>query len=112
MCAVLAPRPLFLAGSTGDWTREQETVEVPAMREAYRLFDAEDKVEHYFQVADHQYNHKTRRRVYSFFARHLMGKELLWVEQPIHVEKPLDLTWYGAADGFLEAEKEQDLCHR
>lgn len=108
MCAVLAPRPLFLAGSTGDWTREQETAEVPAMWEAYRLFGAEDKVEHYFQVADHQYNHKTRRRVYSFFARHLMGKELLWAEQPIHVEDPLELTWYGVADGFLEAEKEQD----
>ena len=45
MCAMLAPRPLFLAGSTGDWTKDQETVEYPAMLEAYRHYDAEKMVE-------------------------------------------------------------------
>ncbi len=103
MCAVLAPRPLFLAGSTGDWTKDQETREVPAVLEGYRQYGAEDRVGHYFQVADHQYNRKTRKRVYSFFARHLMGKEAAWEEQEIDVGPVEDLTWFrgeGHAPGI------------
>jgi hypothetical protein len=46
MCAMIAPRPLFLAGSTGDWTRYLETDELPGVLEAYRQYDAEDMVEH------------------------------------------------------------------
>ncbi|MBE6930691.1 MAG: hypothetical protein E7463_10460 [Ruminococcaceae bacterium] len=103
MCAMIAPRALFLAGSTGDWTSWQETEEVPAMLEAYRHYGAEDMVEHYYQVADHQYNAKTRRRIYSFFARHLMGKEILWDEQPIDVPDLQAHTWFagkGHAPGY------------
>ena len=116
MCAMLAPRPLFLAGSTGDWTREQETREVPAVLEAYRQYGAEDMVEHYYQVADHQYNRKTRTKVYSFFARHLMGKDPGWVEQEIDFGDVDDLTWFrgkGHAPGiegdeaFFEAFKKE-----
>lgn len=116
MCAMLAPRPLFLAGSTGDWTKDQETTEYPAMLEAYRHYGAENMVEHYYQVADHQYNGKTRHRVYSFFARHLMGKDPGWVEQPIEVGDVEALTWFrgvGHAPGisgdteFFERFKEE-----
>ena len=108
MCAMFAPRPLFLAGSTGDWTNDQETVEYPAMLESYRLYNAADKVEHYYQVAEHQYNHKTRQKVYSFFARHLMGKELNWTEQEICVEDLAAFTWFreeGRAEGIGSDEE-------
>ncbi len=94
MCAMLAPRPLFLAGSTGDWTKYQETEEYPAIRDIYALYGAEDKVEHYFQIAPHQYNEKTRHRVYRFFARHLMGKELTWNEQSIETPYLSDMVWF------------------
>lgn len=94
MCAVLAPRPLFLAGSTGDWTKYQETEEYPAIRDVYALFGAENLAEHYFQIAPHQYNHKTRHRVYSFFARHLMGKELAWEELPIDTPYLSEMVWF------------------
>ena len=103
MCAMLAPRPLFLAGSTGDWTDQLMTQEYPAMLETYRLYGAEDKVEVFYQVADHQYNRKTRSRVYSFFARHLMGKEIAWEEQDIETGDVWDLTWFrgsGSAPGL------------
>ena len=96
MCAMIAPRPLFLAGSTGDWTRYLETDELPGVLEAYRQYDAEDMVEHFYQDAPHQYNEKTRHHVYSFFARHLMGCDPHWEEQPI--ETPEDLsayTWFA-----------------
>ena len=95
MCAMIAPRPLFLAGSTGDWTNYLETTELPAMLETYRQYGAEDLVEHFYQDAIHQYNEKTRHRVYSFFARHLMGRELNWTEQPIEVNDLQALTWFG-----------------
>ena len=103
MCCMLAPTPLFISGSTGDWTRNQETVEYPVLREVYALYGAEDKLEHYYQVAGHQYNEKTRRKVYNFFARTLMGRDIAWEEQPIEVADVWDLTWFrgeGHAPGF------------
>ena len=103
MCCMLAPRPLFISGSTGDWTKNQETIEYPVLREVYGLYGAQDKLEHYYQVAGHQYNAKTRQRVYSFFARTLMGQDPHWTEQPIDVADLQDLTWFrgeGHAPGF------------
>ena len=103
MCAMLAPRALFLAGSDGDWTKNLESAELPAVLEAYRQYDAGHMVEHFYQIAPHQYNEKTRHRVYSFFARHLMGKDPHWIEQPIETGDLLDLTWFrgnGQAPGF------------
>ena len=103
MCCTLAPLPLFISGSTGDWTRNQETVEYPLLRESYAFFGAEDKLEHYYQVAGHQYNQRTRNKVYSFFARTLMGTDPHWEEQPIDFGDVWDLSWFrkeGRAPGF------------
>lgn len=120
MCAMLAPRPLFLAGSDGDWTKYLESAELPAVLETYRWYGAEDMVEHFYQIAPHQYNAQTRHRVYQFFARHLMGKEIVWDEQPMTFEDLWSWTWFrgqGAAQGligndeFLKAHK-QEFSHR
>jgi len=108
MCAMLAPRALFLAGSDGDWTNYLETAELPAVLEAYRQYGADDMVEHFYQIAPHQYNHKTRSRVYNFFARHLMGKDICWEEQPLEVKNLDSLTWFpgeGRAPGFANDEE-------
>ena len=94
MCAMLAPRPLFLAGSTEDWTKYQETEEFPAIRDVYALYGAESMVDHYYQIAPHQYNEKTRKRVYRFFARHLMGRELMWEEEPIETPYLPNMVWF------------------
>jgi len=103
MCAMIAPRALFLAGSTGDWTKYLETLELPGVLEAYRQYGAEDIVEHFYQDAPHQYNDKTRHKVYSFFARNLMGCDPKWEEQPIETGDLQDFTWFrgeGHAPGF------------
>ena len=108
MCCMLAPLPMFLAGSTGDWTRNQETIEFPVIREVYRLYGAEDKLERYYQVAGHQYNQKTRNKVYNFFARTLMGADIRWEEQPIEVKDVWDFSWFrgeGHAPGFSNDEE-------
>lgn len=107
LCAALAPLPLFLSGSTGDWTCNLLTCEAPIMRRAYALYGAEDKVETVYQHRDHQYNSVTREAVYDFFARHLMGRALHWKEQPIETGDILDLTWFrrqGKAPGFENDE--------
>ena len=114
MCAMIAPRALFLAGSDGDWTKNLETAELPGVLETYRLYGAENMVEHFYQIAPHQYNAKTRHRVYSFFARHLMGKDPFWEEQPIEVEDPGALTWFrgnGHAPGIADDEAFFN-CHK
>lgn len=108
MCAMLAPRPLFLAGSTGDWTRWLESDELPGVLEAYQQYAAEDMVEHFYQDAEHQYNDKTRHQVYSFFARHLMGCDPAWEEQDLAVRDLPRLTWFnnmGHADGISSDEE-------
>lgn len=108
MCAMLAPRPLFLAGSTGDWTSNLLTCELPMMRRAYSLYDAQENVEYIYQHRDHQYNSVTRHEVYQFFARHLMGKEIVWEEAPVQVDDLQDLTWFrgnGKAPGFENDEE-------
>lgn len=108
MTAMIAPRALFLAGSTGDWTDRQETVEVPAIASVYKHYGIENMPEHFYQDAGHQYNDKTRHVVYNFFARHLMGKDIRWEEQPIETGDLLDFTWFrgeGHAPGFNNDEE-------
>ena len=108
LCAMLAPRPLFLAGSTGDWTKWLETDELPGVLEAYRQYAAEDMVEYFYQDAEHQYNDKTRHHVYSFFARHLMGYDPDWHEMPLAVRDLSSLTWYpdGGHAGSIASDEE------
>lgn len=114
MCAMLAPRPLFLAGADGDWTKNLESAELPAVMEAYRQYHAEDMVSYFYQSAPHQYNKKTRHHVYTFFAKHLMGKDIIWEEQDIETTDLMAWTWFqgqSAAPGlandhaFFEAHK-------
>ena len=114
MCCMLAPKPLFISGSTGDWTRNQETIEYPTLLSVYKLYGKEENLEHYYQVAGHQYNAKTRNQVYSFFARTLMGMDLHWQEQPVDVGNVWDLTWFngeGHAPGF-ENDEEFFCAHK
>ncbi|MBR3691704.1 MAG: acetylxylan esterase [Clostridia bacterium] len=103
MCAMIAPRPLFLAGSTGDWTVNQETLEAPALEEIYSLYGARDAFRHFYQDANHQYNAKTRHEVYQFFAKHLQGRDIVWQEEPIETGDLQDFTWFrgdSCAPGF------------
>ncbi len=103
MCACLAPRPLFLAGSTGDWTRELMTRELPALKAAYAHFGAVDDVYGFYQDAEHQYNAKTRHEVYKFFAKYLQERDTIWEEQTIETPDLQSFTWFdgkGHAPGF------------
>ncbi len=66
----IAPRPLFLSASDGDWTCESEQVEFPAVERVYRLYGAPENFEHFYQHAPHCYDLPIRERVYRFFCKH------------------------------------------
>lgn len=73
--AALAPRPILLPAVTGDWTNLNPDYEIPKLKEVYKLYHAEENVEHFYFDDVHNYNQRTRERVYAWFVRQLQGKE-------------------------------------
>jgi len=73
IAALAAPRPLLLVAATGDWTRHTPEVEYPAIRDVYRLFDAEEKIDYRIFDSPHNYNQDKREAVCAWFARWLLG---------------------------------------
>lgn len=86
LVSLVAPRPLLLAGSTGDWTRDLLSVDDPAVRSIYALYGAEHRLERFFQDAPHNYNAAARHAAYQFFARHLLHQDMAWQEQPVTLD--------------------------
>jgi hypothetical protein len=91
--AMCAPRPLFLVGATGDWTKMTMERAYPAIRGVYSLVDSTDHVG--AQVFDfpHNYNQTSRNAVYA-----AMGRWLLGIEEPEQTK-----------EGKQEPEKPEDL---
>ena len=93
IAALMAPRPMLLVSSTGDWTSHVPEEEFPAIRQVYALYDKAANVENFHQDAPHNYNRKAREAVYRFFAKHLLQdpKYSEYVEQGAQVEKLQDM---------------------
>jgi dienelactone hydrolase len=75
IAAASAPRPQILVGATGDWTTTTLTVEGPAVASIYGLYDRIDALEYKIVNAGHNINQQSREHVYTFFARHLLGRQ-------------------------------------
>src|SRR5687768_7572541 len=73
IAATIAPRPLLMVSATGDWTAETLEREFPAMKTAYQLFDAPDRVHAVRVQAEHNYNKESREAMYAWMARWLKG---------------------------------------
>jgi dienelactone hydrolase len=89
--ALMAPRPLMLVSAGGDWTRETPTEVFPAIRNIYRLMDAETNVENAHFEAPHNYNKDSREAVYKFFNARLLGNTAPVPERNFTPEHPGDL---------------------
>ena len=82
IAACMAPRPLFLVSASGDWTVNTPQLEYPAIRDIYRLFNAEGRVAGAQVDAGHNYNRESREHVYAWF-----GKWLLNDNNPRHFKE-------------------------
>ena len=71
--ASLAPRPVLLPSVTGDWTNQNPSHDVPAVRQIYAIFGAADRIENVHFDAPHNYNRDTREHMYAWFCRWLMN---------------------------------------
>jgi len=69
----LAPRPVLLSSVTRDWTNQNPTYDVPALRRIWELYGAEDRLGNVHFDAPHNYSRETRERAYAWFLRWLAG---------------------------------------
>ncbi len=84
--ALAAPRPLMMVSTSGDWTKDTPTVEFPALRGIYDLFQARDRIGNVHLNYPHNYNKDSREAVYSWLNRWFLGDSSPVSEQPFEVE--------------------------
>ncbi len=107
MC--IAPRPLFLAASDGDWTAHSREVEFPAVKRVYDLYGAGERFETFYRSAPHSYDKPTREHAYDFFCRAFGIKNPGFDEIDIDIDpKDLligDIRHHVEEEGFIEGEE-------
>ncbi len=93
IASMMAPRPMLMTGASGDWTRNMQTEEYPAVRAIYDLYGKGDEVETWFQQAPHNYNQPNREAMYRFFGKHVLGvtDPARFKESGVHIEKLQDM---------------------
>jgi dienelactone hydrolase len=92
IAAMFAPKPMIMVAATGDWTRNTQTEEYPAVKAIYTLYDKAANVEMFFQEAPHNYNRAAREAVYNFFGRFVLGlPNPQFRERGIKIEKLQDM---------------------
>ncbi|MBT4725502.1 MAG: acetylxylan esterase [Planctomycetaceae bacterium] len=72
IAALTAPRPLLLVSVGGDWTKNTPKVELPYIRNVYRLFGDDKNVQNsHFAEEGHGYQLSKRQAMYPFMVKHL-----------------------------------------
>jgi dienelactone hydrolase len=103
IAAMMAPRPMLLVSSTGDWTHNTPTEEFPAIQRIYALYGAAGQVRNEHFNANHNYNAGSREAVYRFFNRNLPAAvEFHGPEAPVPPLADADLKVSNLPDTALE----------
>lgn len=105
--ASLAPMPILLPGVTGDWTSCNHIYEIPKLKEVYKLYNADDKVESFYLYDEHNYNQRTREYVYAWLSKHFLNKDcgLTLAEENIEPPSPEDIWFNGTKPEPASEEK-------
>jgi dienelactone hydrolase len=98
IAAAAAPRPQFLVGATGDWTKEIVEHGFPEIQQTYRLLGHPERVGVARFDAGHNYNQQSREAVYGWFSHWLLGhkKAPPIHEAPFTPEPEATLSCYDA----------------
>jgi pimeloyl-ACP methyl ester carboxylesterase len=92
IAALFAPKPMAFSAAN-DWTREFLTKGYPQLRQLYALYAAEDKVyARAWLEYGHQYNIHARQLMYSWFLKHLQGRDIPVTEPPFEPVPPKELS--------------------
>ncbi len=91
--AMMAPRPMLMVAATGDWTVNTPKIEYPALRDIYKLYDAEANLAMVQITAPHNYNKDSREAMYRFF-----GEKILAVHDTASLK-----------EGTIREEKDEDM---
>jgi pimeloyl-ACP methyl ester carboxylesterase len=94
IAGLFAPKPQALSAAN-DWTKEMMTKGYPELQQLYDLYGAKDHVAvRAWLEYGHQYNVHAREMMYSWFLRHLAGKDLEVKEPPFKPVPPKELSVY------------------
>jgi dienelactone hydrolase len=92
IAGLFAPKPQALSAAN-DWTKEMMTKGYPELQQLYELYGAREKVRvRAWLEYGHQYNVHARQMMYSWFLKHLAGKDLEVKEPPFKPVPPKELS--------------------
>jgi dienelactone hydrolase len=93
IASMMAPKPMLISGATGDWTKNLEKEEYPAVRAIYELYGKAENLASFYQDAPHNYNRRNREAMYAFFGKHVLGVSdaAAFQEKSVRIEKLGDM---------------------
>jgi hypothetical protein len=96
IAALIAPRPMLLVSSSGDWTSRTPEVEYPQLRRVYELYGVPERIANAHIDAPHNYNMESRQATYRWVDR--------WFRVVAHEERYLEIPFPTPHRSSLEVD--------